>query len=249
VSRLATGGALLVLLAACATRPEPAPAPAEEAPGKMPAVEGPTRPPEPEPEPEFLPPAGATQHFAGVSGLRGGKRVFVLVTRTCRAGADPARRTFTRVVREGARLDATKESGRESYVAELRDDGIWVALPPDRARDVPAPVRELPLPVEAGKAWETRSAGVRRRCRVDAVETAASFEGPQEGCAVVSLRDDAGSLVTRRWHHPERGVVRTEVRDASGRLVFGLALCGSEPPAESELLAAFAISSPSRRAR
>ncbi len=197
----------------------------------------------------FFPAAAHTLRLAGVHGLLGPTEQFLLIELTSNATGHDADETHrfeaVRSSRTGDALDSLDELTEprvERHVVSVRDGGLRVGLAADPLRRVPEPTMILPLPPATGATWTVRTAGVEARCRVLGVAAAQTFAGALAGCVEVLVEDTDGARSTRHWHHQDLGIVRTEVRDASGDLLLGLALYEQgDQPTDAEVLAQFPL--------
>jgi hypothetical protein len=195
----------------------------------------------------FFPATKHTARMVGVHRLLGGTHRFLLVTQHSaplpNASDGEARFSITRESRDGESLGALGDPRTEQLVAIVSDESVRLGLAPSPVRRVPEPVVVLPRPPAIGATWTVTGGGAVSTCRVVSRGAASGFASELPGCLEVEIRDDDGARTTRHWYDRERGVVRTEVRDAAGALVLGLTLVEGDLPSDDDVLGMF----PARR--
>lgn len=245
--------ALLLVVAGCAGSPadttaaEPTPvtaetkAPVEEralaitdAPTEPAVAEAPTPPPAPATGPEgaYLPVAGREVRFTGFGRLADGQKLIRMV-QTSSADAGEGRLIVERRVQREQDDGSFAEPDVARWAAWRAGDGVWLSAIADAVHDSGPTLRELFVPPQVGARWQLSTPGVTMHCAIEAIEEVVTFAGKLEHCARVRVETVSGTIL--RWHHPEFGTVRTEIRDPHGVLQLTWALVDGDWPSRPEI--------------
>lgn len=186
----------------------------------------------------FVPEAGARLRYVGRLRSAHGEELFVEVRDRFAAAGDGALDLF-RTTRVGPEPGAWGEAVSERYRLVSDGESLRVGLAPDEFRDVPPPTTVLVLPPEVGSTWSL-GANTHVDAKILEIGSARTVAGEVADAAKIELRPHDATWIEHRWYARGTGLVRVERRDASGKLLLGLALASDAAVDEATIRALLA---------